>query len=239
MNTDGQAILAELASVDRVRDERRADPGLSARAAALRAYQAARFERSYPDLLADPRHRAATRFFLQELYGPEDFFARDAQFARIVPALTRLAPAEVVRTSLTLVRLHALSEMLDATMARSLPAAVITSADYVRAWQSTGQPSQRRRQIALTLEIGHALDRYTRNAMLRTTLRMMRRPARAAGLGELQRILETGLETFGEMRGASAFLALIEQRETEFADALFAADADHLDPLALPPGLRP
>ena len=46
------------------------------RRAELRVWQAARLERTHSDLLASPRYRAATRFFLDELYGSKDFSQR-------------------------------------------------------------------------------------------------------------------------------------------------------------------
>ena len=88
--------------------------------------------------LADPRHCAAARFFLDDLYGPQDFAERDAQFARIVPALVRLFPDEVVATVDSLAALHALSESLDSRMGRLLPSAFVDAEAYRRAWQATG-----------------------------------------------------------------------------------------------------
>jgi len=58
---------------------------------------------------------------------------------------------------------------------------------------------------------------------LRQTLRLMRRPARSAGFGEMQQFLETGFDAFKAMDGANAFLALIGDRERELAEALFGA----------------
>ena len=52
----------------------------------------------------------------------------------------------------------------------------------------------------------------------------MRKPARAAGLGELQRFLEAGFDTFKAMRGATEFLSLINERETLLVSTLFGAE---------------
>lgn len=60
---------------------------------------------------------------------------------------------------------------------------------------------------------------------LRTMLKMMRRPAGAAGLESLQQFLESGFDAFGTMQGADEFLTLIEQRETAWIGALFDEDA--------------
>jgi hypothetical protein len=191
----------------------------------VKAYQARRFERTYADLLSSDRYKAAARFFLEELYGPQEFGARDAQFARIVPALVRLFPDEIVRTVEALSRLHALSESLDDALAAALDRPVPDAPSYVRAWQRTGRSEDRRRQIELTLAVGAALDRYTRNPLLRSALRMMRRPAQSAGLGDLQRFLETGFDTFGLMGGAKEFLGTVQRREMALCEELFAPDA--------------
>ena len=56
------------------------------------------------------------------------------------------------------------------------------------------------------LAVGVALDSYTRNPLLRHTLRLMRTPAQAAGLSALQTFLERGFDTFRAMKGADTFL---------------------------------
>lgn len=225
MTPTGQAILEQLGIVEQLRRGRAMDAEHAARVTAIKAYQARRFERTYADLLASARYRAAARFFLEELYGPHEFGARDAQFARIVPPLVRLFPEEIVGTVATLARLHALSESLDDEMARQLDTATLDAAAYVRSWQRTGRADDRQRQIDLTLDVGKALERYTRNPVLRGALRMMRRPAQAAGLGDLQRFLEAGFDTFGAMRGAGEFLDLVREREQALCVALFASTA--------------
>lgn len=222
MTPTGQVILDQLATVASLQRARELDAAHAARVTAIKSYQARRFERTYADLLSNPRYRAAARFFLDELYGPQEFGARDAQFARIVPALVRLFPDEIVGTVATLARLHALSESLDDEMARWLERMPVDAEAYVLCWQRTGRAEDRRLQIELTLDVGRALERYTRNPVLRGALRLMRRPAQSAGLGELQRFLETGFDTFGAMRDAAEFLDTVRDREQTLSSALFA-----------------
>ena len=59
---------------------------------------------------------------------------------------------------------------------------------------------------------------------------MMRGPAKAAGLAELQRFLEAGFDTFRAMRGAREFLATIGERERTLAKALFESPLDAWGP---------
>ena len=214
-------ILQSLDAVDIERRRRAAAPGLAPAVEALKAYQQARFARTHASLLAHPRYGRAANFFLNELYGPQDFTQRDAQFSRIVPALVRLFPADTVATVEALAAVHALSERLDTAMAIHLEGAVPGRASYVRAWQATGEAAARARQIELVMDVGEALDRHTRSFVLRASLKAMRGPARAAGMGALQAFLEAGFDAFGAMRGAREFLETIHERETALVDRLF------------------
>lgn len=225
MSAAAEAILTALAEVARERARRGSDAALAHRVTALKQWQQARLARTYADLREAPRYRGAVQFFLDELYGPSDFARRDTQFARVVPGLVRLFPAEVVDTVVALAQLHALSERLDTEMALALPAGEplrIDDAAYGRAWRQVGQPAERDQQIALLVRVGTALDRHTRSKLLRASLHMMRAPARAAGLEALQRFLETGFDSFGAMGGAKDFMRAVEQRERALAAQLFA-----------------
>lgn len=230
MGSHAESILHDLQRVADERHRRKADPSLGERVRAAKAYQQLRFSHTYADLLDHPRYRAASRFFLDELYGPNDFTRRDDQFARVVPAMVRLFPDDIIGTVSTLASLHALSEQLDTQLAGHLEAPSVDAAAYVAAWQATGRPEAREQQIALTVRVGERLDRLTRNPVLRHSLRMMRGPARAAGLTELQHFLESGFDTFRAMRGAQDFLAMIGQRERELSAVLFAASPPFDEP---------
>lgn len=224
--SDAATILRDLQAVAGERRRRAADAALAARVDGVKHYQHARFARTYADLLADPRYADAARFFLDDLYGPQDYSERDAQFARIVPALARLFPPALLATVADLTALHALSERLDSAMGEALDTTSPDPPSYLRAWQASARPEDRERQVDLMLAVGGALDGYTRNPLLRHSLKLMRGPARAAGLAALQQLLERGFDTFAALRGAQPFLDTISQRERALARRLFdAADA--------------
>lgn len=232
MSVDSNRILDGLGRVEAQRRRRMAEPSLMARVSAIKMFQSRRFSKTYADLLSDARYAAAARFFLDELYGPYDFSTRDAQFARIVPALVRLFPREIVETVSVLATLHALSEELDTEMALAWPDAGTEPRFYVEAWQRVGRRADRMEQIALMYSVGRALDGYTGNPLLRHSLRLMRAPAKAAGLGALQHFLESGFDTFRAMRGAEPFLRTIAERETGLCGRMFAVSIDDASALA-------
>jgi len=221
MSSDANKILSDLAMVDAERRRRDADPELARRVNGLKAYQQLRFSHTYADLLISERYAPAARFFLDELYGPSDFTRRDSQFARVVPALVRLFPREIVRTVAGLSRLHSLSESLDTEMALRMKSAEMDARRYAATWRATGRAGDREQQIRLTLDVAGALDTLTRKTLLRKSLRVMRGPARAAGLSELQVFLEAGFDTFRAMGGADEFIRIVDEREHALAKMLF------------------
>jgi hypothetical protein len=230
MSDRATTILQNLQSVEVLRRAAAGDAALKARVQAIKQYQAQRFERTYADWSAKPDAAAACRFFLHELYGTRDFSSRDAQFARIVPAMTRLFPDELVATVQSLSALHALSETMDHAMAQhdALVPPSIGAVPYVQAWQRTGQPHRRAEQIDLMFAVGTTLSVFTRRPSLRRTLKFMRVPAAAAGLSNLQGFLEQGFEAFAKLQDPASFLRDVASRERALADRLFTVPSDEL-----------
>ena len=86
------------------------------------------------------------------------------------------------------------------------------------AWRLTGQPTERRSQIDLVLDLGRSLDRLTRHMLLRQALKAMRVPAAAPD--SANQAFSRRLRRHA-MRWASEFLAIVDQRESEFAATMF------------------
>jgi len=224
-----QTIRDCIADVTALRLHRAGDAALGMAVGHVKALQARRFRGTYDDLMGSPAFGPAARFFLEELYSETDYTARDQQFGRIAGTLQTLFPAPVVATAVALAELHAQTEALDQDMGRAwLATQGPDAARYAAAWRAVGQRPARQQQLQRVLAMGADLARLTRTPGLRTMLRMMRGPANAAGLGALQRFLEAGFDTFGQLarqRGAvEQFLATIEERERALMDQLFDAD---------------
>lgn len=226
-------IRDAVARVEDLRLQAQSIPDLHAATMAIKRFQARRFAGTYADLIDSPEYSGATRFFLEELYSDQDYSLRDAQFGRIAGALQTFFPTQVVATAVSLAHLHVLTEELDHQMAvawmrESSPRDADDVGRYMRAWKTVGREEDRRRQLEDVLSVGSELDRLTRTPGLRLMLKMMRRPAMAAGLGSLQSFLETGFDTFHGMSGkgthAKAFLQQIRDRESHWIDQLFSPD---------------
>jgi hypothetical protein len=218
-----QKASAHLGQVASLRAARLADAVLASRVTAIKRFQHARFSNDYAGLLADERYRAATQFFLEDLYSPADFTDRDTQFGRVVPAMERVFPDRIMDTVAGLAELHALTEGLDQEMARQVRTnGPVDEASYREAWRAVGCREARQRQLELLIAIGTSLEQHTRTAFLTMTLRLMRAPAKAAGLGHLQSFLERGLAAFVAMRGSQHFLDTIRTNEQRTINDLFS-----------------
>ncbi|HQU48577.1 MAG TPA: hypothetical protein PLM09_05495 [Casimicrobiaceae bacterium] len=216
-------LEAELERVHALHEARASNPILAGALERLASWQSRRLASTYADLARDARYADAIAFFQDDLYGGKDFRRRDADLGRIVPAMSRLLPDAVVRTVARAMELNALSHELDVKLLDHLPRADarFSVEEYCRAFRRTGCGPDRRRQIALIGEVGAALDRYVHRPMLSKALVLMRRPAKLAGLEELQSFLERGFGAFRRMGGADAFLATIATRETAILEAIF------------------
>jgi hypothetical protein len=226
-----ERLTAQLAAAEESRSAYLDDSERAAWRTALREWQASRLARTHADLLASRRYARTAAFFLSDIYGPADLAAHEEHVRTALPAMTRLLPDAGLETVADAIELSALSEKLDLAMVEALgpAAASLTAADYGRAYRSIGHRAERERQILLIGRLGHSLDRLTRSRLIGVTLAAMRRPARLAGLGELQSFLERGYEAFRRMGGAQDFIARVTGREREVMEALFAGNDALLD----------
>jgi len=192
----------------------------------LKGWQSERLARSYRDLAGKPRYRAATSFFLDDLYGTKDFSARDEAMMRVLPVMARMLPEAAMETATLAIEVEALSEDLDQRLAAALSPGPITEASYAQAYRETSTPAERTHQIELLVMVGQRLDTLVKRPMVARTLRLMRRPARMAGLAELQDFLERGFESFRAMGDAKEFLETLERRELDYLSRIFSGSAE-------------
>jgi hypothetical protein len=225
-------LIRELKHAQRLHQARHASPRLAAALDRVAGWQSRRLNATYADLVRDPRDAEAIRFFQSDLYGPGDYSRRDADLARVVPIMVRVLPEGVIAIIAKAIGLSALSHELDRTLIGKLGEdSSLSVASYCAAYRACDNRSERKRQIALIVEVGVALDRYVHMPLLRSALAAMRRPARIAGVGALQEFLQRGLLSFRGMNGAGEFLAVIEARETQVMQAILAGnDAPFAEP---------
>ena len=218
-------LRQHLARAKALRGEANADPRMAQDRLRLRTWQAERLAATYRDLLDSERYNAAARFFLTDLYGPKDFSERDHEVERILPTMSATLPASGIRTVALAIEVDALSEELDAAMVaelrRARAMAKITEKAYAEAYRRCGRRVQRELPLELIGGIGEALAALVRKPLVHAALRIMRGPAKLAGLAELHQFLEDGYAAFHGMGDPAEFLAAIATREATILRQLF------------------
>jgi hypothetical protein len=137
--------------------------------------------------------------------------------------MSRMLPESAVETAALAIELEALSEELDHGLAAALAPGPITDEGYADAYRRSGSRAERERQIELIEATGRRLDALVKKPMVAHMLGLMRRPARMAGLADLQDFLERGFAAFSAMKGADDFLATVKRRETQILNRLFSS----------------
>ena len=190
------------------------DIAFHAEVKAVKAWQQQRLRRSYADLAGDSRYAKAVAFFLDELYGTKDSAIRDRDLIRMYPTMKRLLPKFAFDTVDSALELDVLAEEFDQAIAKQLAGAALTESSYAAAFRAVDRRADRLHQVELMRAVGEGLDLVVRKPLIYSTLKMLRKPAKMTGLGEMQQFLEAGFSAFRHMNGAAHFLNTIAERET-------------------------
>lgn len=223
MMTSALALIDEIVAT---RAQVAQDPRKLSRLQTLQRWQVERLQLTYADFAADPRHRAALAFFIEDLYGPHDFTQRHRDLQKVLHQWERLLGERARQTLRHALELEALTQSLDLAVVTELGAANLTVASYAAAYRRADRRDDRQRQIWLILAAGRALDALIDVPAIGIALRAARLPARVIGVTALQEFLERGYRAFRTMGGAQKLLRDIEQRETTIMQRLFAGSAD-------------
>ncbi len=224
-------MLTHLQQLDLLRGPKsrlKTDAAFARRVTAVKRWQNARLAKWYADLSADPRYAPAVAFFLDELYGTKDSALRDRDLIRMEPTMRRLLPDFAFQTVESALELDLISEEFDQALAAKMDTEQIDGTSYASAFRAAGGKDRRLKQVELMRRVGEGLDAVVAKPLIYSTLKMLRGPARLAGLGEMQRFLEAGFTAFRHMGGAAYFLETIATRESALIESLFAGQSVNL-----------
>ena len=224
------AMLEHLNRLEELRGPTKREADFLADVKRVKQWQHRRLRYTYHDLSIDHRFAPATTFFFDELYGEKDTVQRDRDLLRMYPTIKRLLPKFAFETLDNALTLDVLSEEFDQALAAQTRGVAINNAVYCEAFRAVGRKADRLRQVALMQEVGHGLDLVVKKPLIYSTLKMLRRPSKLAGLAEMQQFLEAGFSAFRHMKGATPFLHAIAERETALIEAIFLRGVPNLPP---------
>lgn len=201
------------------RSRSKTDPQFAQNITALKSYQAQRLRKTHADLLASPDTREASEFFLNKLYGAQDFSQRDNDIERMLPTMEKLFPTNALEVITNAIILDALTESLDTQMANQL-GSQFTEEQYNAAFINTSQ-SDRQYQLKLVENVGSTLCMLVNVPLLGTTIKMMRGPAKLANLIQMHEFLENGFMVFKNTKNPRAFVSTLISRERKLMEDMY------------------
>lgn len=206
------------------------EANLLAQIRAVQEWQSARMLLTHSDLLLQPRFSPAMHFFVEQLYGPQDFSQRDQDITRLVPKMAKYLPNRALSILGDALELNALCFELDFAMAGKLRGQQITRQSYATAYLNCANQTQRQQQITLLQTLGTNLAEAVATKGISTLLMLARRPAKKAGLLSLYQFLHQGHHVFKRLGKADDFILPIVQREQQLMINLFAPEQINLLP---------
>lgn len=193
----------------------------------LQQWQRDRLAGTYADLSCQDSYRPACEFFLAELYGGLDFLKRDQDLDTVMPVMVRFLPGHALGSLAAAFELQAISLEFDIGVSAILNQRGCRDLDlesYAMAYRECGNRPQREHQIILIKRLGDDLGKLVDKSLVSYLVRLLRGPAHAAGFGELQQFLETGLASFRKLDDKQFFVNTIYEREWLAMERLFAGD---------------
>lgn len=203
-------------------------PELSKLKTELADWQSTRLKNTHSDLYNNLNFKNGIDFLLQELYGAEDFSARDRDLERIFPKLIKLLPASLLATVSNLVELNLLTQRLDDALAKNIyilnKGKSLDEFVYISAYRSASPREDRLRQLVLVGRAGELLDRHARNPILRFSLSVSENPAKKSGLHSLHSFLMRGLDAFYRMSDVDLLMQTLIDRESQILSRIYDSE---------------
>lgn len=182
---------------------------------AVQAWQCKRLLASHQEMYQQKRFKPAVEFFINELYGPNDFSQRDKDIARIIPKMSTFLPQKALQSLACALHLNTLSFELDFELAKRLVDTTINRDTYAKAYISCNNFASRQQQIDYIRNLGNDLADVVKIKGISSLLFISRKPAKMAGVLALHEFLEKGFKSFKNMGNVEDFITPLVNKERE------------------------
>jgi hypothetical protein len=194
--------------------------GLMPSIRAVQAWQCKRLLVSHQEMYQQKRFKPAVEFFINELYGPNDFSQRDQDIARIVPKMSKFLPEKALQSLASALHLNTLSFELDFDLAKQLVGVDISRDSYAKAYVNCDNLSTRQQQIDYIRTLGNDLADVVKMKGISSLLFISRKPAKMAGVLALHEFLDKGFKSFKNLGNVEDFITPVVNKEHEIMQQL-------------------
>tara|TARA_R110000868_G_scaffold350091_1_gene611340 strand:- start:1708 stop:2403 length:696 start_codon:yes stop_codon:yes gene_type:complete len=194
--------------------------GLMTTIRAVQAWQCKRLLATHQQMYQQKRFKPAVEFFINELYGPNDFSQRDQDIARIVPKMSKFLPEKALQSLASALHLNSLSFELDFDLAKKLVDTEINRDTYAKAYISCNNLTTRQQQIDYIRTLGNDLADVVKLKGISSLLFISRKPAKMAGVLALHEFLEKGFKSFKNLGNVEDFITPVMDKEHQIMQQL-------------------
>jgi hypothetical protein len=186
----------------------------------VQTWQCKRLLVSHQHMYQQNRFKPAVEFFINELYGPNDFSQRDQDIARIVPKMSKFLPEKALQSLASALHLNTLSFELDFALAKKLESTEINRDSYAKAYVSCDNLATRQQQIDYIRTLGNDLAEVVKMKGISSLLFISRKPAKMAGVLALHEFLEKGFKAFKNIGNVEDFIVPVVNKEHQIMQQL-------------------
>ena len=198
----------------------------------VQAWQKARMQHSHAKQFAEKQNVLMSEYFLNRLYGGDDFDAMAEQIARLTKyahKAEKLIPDNAVKTGALGVKLAIFAVQLDEQVAAQLlkdyhPHETLNDDMMRLTYLKLDQGNDRLKQLALLDELGLSLDKYMRSFIVQTAFKMCKGAAEKYHFDIMYDFMQEGFLAMKPLKSAEKFVREFTQGEREVIAKVHAGD---------------
>lgn len=198
----------------------------------VQAWQKQRMQKTHAKQFAEKNNVLMAEYFLNRLYGGDDFDTLAEQIARLTKyahKAEKLIPANAIRTGASAIELAILAVRLDEQVAIQLladhhPAELLTDEIMRVAYLKLDQGELRLKQLDLLDQLGHNLDQYMRSFMVQAAFKMCKGAATKYRFEMMYEFLQEGFLAMKPLKSAEKFVTEFTQVERKIVAKVHAGD---------------
>ena len=198
----------------------------------VQAWQKTRMQHSHAKQFAEKQNVLMSEYFLNRLYGGDDFDAMAEQIARLTKyahKAEKLIPDNAVKTGTLGVKLAIFAVQLDEQVAAQLledyhPHEVLNDDMMRLTYLKLDQRDNRLKQLALLDELGLNLDKYMRSFMVQAAFKMCKGAAEKYRFELMYDFMHEGFLAMKPLKSAEKFVREFTQGERDVVAKVHAGD---------------
>ena len=201
------------------------DPDFNTLKRELQRFQSERLNRTYADLMVDPRYAGLGDFFFNRLYAPKDFTFRDTSIKSLQHLLEGRIYRPMTAAMLKVIELHELTDNLDDRMVEKMVATGIgpklTMDLYQAVYRQLNNYDQRVYQISLIVDVTRIFHGLSRKWVVAISLKTVTVAAHLLKSAKIIDFINEGYLAFRKVKRIDHFVDTITRRERAWHDKLW------------------